>query len=242
MARKTTISTPSKPEEPAGRTYGYARVSSDSQAERGQSLEVQEQKLRAWALMQGRELTAMHIEAGVSGGVPFKDRPEGGKLWRTLQRGDAVVASKLDRAFRSALDCLQTVEQFRQRGVSLFLLDLGGGADDVSGNGIARVFLQIAGAFAEFERDRIGERIREGKRRQREKGEYSGGNMGFGMARDPHSGKVVLADIGKIRISKITRLRQSGMTLRQIAQTMRAAGVQISHEGVASVLKRAGVK
>jgi hypothetical protein len=50
------------------------------------------------------------------------------------------------------------VEAFKARGVSLFLLDLNGGADDVSGNGIARLFLTIVSAFAEFERDRIGER------------------------------------------------------------------------------------
>ena len=42
------------------------------------------------------------------------------------------------------------------RGVSLYLLDLNGGAGDVSGNGIARLFLTIVSAFAEFERDRIG--------------------------------------------------------------------------------------
>lgn len=63
----------------------------------------------------------------VSGGIPFQDRPEGGKLWQLVQRGDAVVASKLDRMFRSASDCLAVVEAFKQRGVSLYLLDLNGG-------------------------------------------------------------------------------------------------------------------
>jgi DNA invertase Pin-like site-specific DNA recombinase len=46
-----------------------------------------------------------------------------------------LVAAKLDRMFRSAADCLALVEAFEVRGVSLFLLDLNGGADDVSGNG-----------------------------------------------------------------------------------------------------------
>ncbi|HME21272.1 MAG TPA: recombinase family protein, partial [Acetobacteraceae bacterium] len=42
------------------------------------------------------------------------------------------------------------------RGVKLHLLDLGG---DIAGNGISKLFLTIAAAFAEAERDRIRERI-----------------------------------------------------------------------------------
>ena len=44
----------------------------------------------------------------------------------------------------------------RRRGVKLHLLDLGG---DIAGNGISKLFLTIAAAFAEAERDRIRERI-----------------------------------------------------------------------------------
>jgi DNA invertase Pin-like site-specific DNA recombinase len=111
----------------------------------------------------------MHVEAGISGGTPFDERPEGGRLWAALQRGDTLVASKLDRMFRSAADCLKVVEAFKARGVSLYLLDLNGGADDVSGNGIARLFLTIVSAFAEFERNRTGERIRAAKRQARQR-------------------------------------------------------------------------
>ena len=68
---------------------------------------------------------------------------EGGKLWADIRKGDTLVAAKLDRMFRSASDCLAVVEAFKARGASLFLLDLNGGADDVSGNGIARLFLTI---------------------------------------------------------------------------------------------------
>lgn len=140
------------PDLPPSRTFAYVRVSSDEQAETGQSLAVQTEQLRGWAMQHGRTLAETFTEAGISGGVPFHERPEGGRLWQTLERGDAVVASKLDRCFRSASDCLAVVEAFKQRGVSLFLLELNGGADDVSGNGIARLFLTIVSAFAEFER------------------------------------------------------------------------------------------
>ena len=48
------------------------------------------------------------------------------------------------------------VETLKERGVKLHLLDLGG---DIAGNGLSKLFLTIAAAFAEAERDRIRERI-----------------------------------------------------------------------------------
>ena len=124
-----------------GRTFGYVRVSSDAQAEDGQSLDVQQRQLEGWAMQRGQQLDVVVVEPGVSGAIPFHERPEGAKLWASLTKGDTLVAAKLDRLFRSAADCLAVVEAFKARGVSLFLLDLNGGADDVSGNGIARLFL-----------------------------------------------------------------------------------------------------
>src|SRR5262245_49211302 len=113
---------------PPKRVFGYVRVSTDEQAENGQSLDVQRRQLQGWAMQRGVELDDVRVEAGVSGGVPFSQRPEGGRLWAELQAGDSLVAAKLDRAFRSAEDCLTTVRQLQERGVSLFLLDLNGGA------------------------------------------------------------------------------------------------------------------
>ena len=84
------------------------------------------------------------------------ERPQGALLWAQIQPGDVVIAPKLDRLFRSALDALQTVEALKAKGVHLHLLNLGG---DIAGNGLSKLFLTIAAAFAEAERDRIRERV-----------------------------------------------------------------------------------
>jgi hypothetical protein len=47
-------------------------------------------------------------------------------LFAKLESGDIVIAAKLDRLFRSALDALKVVESLKTRGVKLHLLDLGG--------------------------------------------------------------------------------------------------------------------
>jgi DNA invertase Pin-like site-specific DNA recombinase len=209
------------------RSFGYARVSTDGQVEDGLSLEVQQRQIEGWAMQRGVTLDAIHVEAGVSGAIPFDERPEGGRLWAGLHRGDTLVAAKLDRMFRSAADCLKVVEAFKARGVSLYLLDLNGGADDVSGNGIARLFLTIVSAFAEFERDRIGERIRAAKRAQRANSEYSGGAMTFGYRRD---GDRLVPDPAQQRaIKRAKLLHAQGLSLRAIRDDLAKRGHKVSH-------------
>jgi DNA invertase Pin-like site-specific DNA recombinase len=115
---------------------------------------VQRRQVEGYAHMHGLTLRGVTVEEGVSGSTPVHERPKGGPSFAKLRKGDVVIAPKLDRLFPSALDALQVVEDLRKRGVSLHLLDLGG---DISGNGLSKLFLTIAAAFAEAERDRIRE-------------------------------------------------------------------------------------
>src|SRR6202044_917197 len=78
------------------------------------------------------------------------------------------------------LDALKVVENLKTRGVHLHLLDLGG---DIAGNGLSKLFLTIAAAFAEAERDRIRERIGQSKADQKARGRYLGGILPFGFRR-----------------------------------------------------------
>jgi len=170
----------------------------------------------------------------VSGAVPFHERPEGAKLWAGLQRGDTLVAAKLDRVFRSASDCLAVVEAFKARGVSLFLLDLNGGADNVSGNGIARLFLTIVSAFAEFERDRLGERIRATKRARKARGEYSGGKPPFGYTY--YDGKLMPVPEQQRELRRIRKLAADGLSPYKIAAALAERGVKLSHVTVRKII------
>jgi putative DNA-invertase from lambdoid prophage Rac len=226
---------PAPPPAPSGRTYAYCRVSTDMQAEDGQSLEVQRRQLEGWAMQRGATLDGVRVEAGVSGAVPFHERPEGGKLWAELRKGDTLVASKLDRMFRSASDCLAVVEAFKARGVSLFLLDLNGGADDVSGNGIARLFLTIVAAFAAFERDRIGERIRATKQAQKARGEYLGGRAPFGFVYDDAKRLQPVPKQQQV-LRRIRKLASEGLTPRKISTTLAMRGVKLSHVTVGKII------
>jgi putative DNA-invertase from lambdoid prophage Rac len=217
--------------------YGYARVSTERQADEGVSLDEQIRRIEGRALEQGWQILEVFIERGVSGSVPLGDRPEGARLLSALQPGDTVIAAKLDRMFRSALDALNVIRDFQRQRISLWMLDLGG---DVSGDGIAKLVLTILVAFAEFERERIGERIRDAKRHQRRSGQYLGGDRPFGW-RVGEDGILIEDEAEQRALADMKEMRDTGNSFRTIAaQIKQTHGIQISHQGVKRVLGRSG--
>jgi DNA invertase Pin-like site-specific DNA recombinase len=140
----------------AGKAVAYVRVSSDEQATEGVSLDAQEARVRAYCVASGLDLVEVFRDEGVSAGTPLEKRPEGARLIRTLAKGEArqVVAVKLDRLFRNALDCLSNIEHWDRTGVGVHLLDLSVNTSTAAG----RAFLQMAAAFAEMERGMVRER------------------------------------------------------------------------------------
>jgi putative DNA-invertase from lambdoid prophage Rac len=217
--------------------FGYCRVSTAKQAAEGESLEVQRRQIEGYAHMHGLVLDGIVVEEGVSGSIPVAERPAAGPLFAKLTKGDVVIAPKLDRLFRSALDALKVVEELKGRGVKLHLLDLGG---DIAGNGLSKLFLTIAAAFAEAERDRIRERIGQVKADQKARGRYLGGKVPFGF-RLGESGELVPHKAEQEAICEMVTLRAQGKALRAIAEAVQARGHRISHEGVAGVLRAAGI-
>jgi DNA invertase Pin-like site-specific DNA recombinase len=216
--------------------YAYARVSTERQTERG-SLDEQLRRIEGRAFEQGWQIAEVFVERGVSGSIPLGDRPEGARLLAVLQAGDIVIAAKLDRMFRSALNALNVIRDFQRRRISLWLLDLGG---DVSGDGIARLVLTILAAIAEFERERIGERIRDAKRHQRRSGQYLGGDRPFGW-RVGEDGILVEDEAEQRALADMRKMRDAGISFRNIAARIEQThGIQISHQGVKRVLQRLG--
>lgn len=214
--------------------YGYARVSTQAQAREGESLEVQQRQIEGWCHMNGVELDEVFVEEGVSGSVPVVERPRGSSLWARLKPGDTVVAAKLDRLFRSALDALQTVDALKERRVSLVLLDLGG---DISGNGLSKLFLTIAAAFSEAERDRIKERIAQVKRDQRERGRYLGGKVPFGFRVGPD--RFLVPDPGEqVVVCEIRRLAAERSTVRKVQDyVLRTHGRKLSLDALSRIMR-----
>ncbi len=142
--------------------YGYARVSTRNQATDGNSIEAQE--------MQLKEAGAQVIFKDVFTGTKM-NRPELELLLSMVASGDTIAVTKLDRIARSTEDGLKIMRELIDRGVSIHVLNMGLINDSPTGKLIFTVLL----AFAEFERNMIIERTKEGREIARLNPEYKEG-------------------------------------------------------------------
>ena len=134
--------------------YGYPRASTKKQVD---SPETQMDNIRKYADLHGLGEVTFFVDAAKTGKVPWQDREAGRELFAQLKPGDHVIIAKLDRAFRRLSDCVVVLEQFERMGIKLHVVNLLGGAIDLS-SPMGRFLIHILAAFAELERAFISER------------------------------------------------------------------------------------
>jgi len=88
-----------------------------------------------------------------------------------LETNDQLIVLKLDRLGRDNIDVQQTIEKLTKRGIKVISLDLP--IKDLSSSE-GKLMLQMFSAFAEFERNRIRERTKEGLNRAKSEGKKLG--------------------------------------------------------------------
>ena len=201
------------------RAYGYCRVSSMEQVE-GTSLNVQHQQIEAYAALKGIDLVSVYQDAGISGGTPIAARPEGSKMVEALQDGEAeaVIIVKLDRAFRSALDCLQTIERWQKATIALHIVDLGGTSIDTSTT-MGKFMLTVLAASAEMERGMIRDRCNSGRRARKLEGKRIG-QVPFGYSLADDGSTLVVSDQEQEAIAQALDLRSKGYSASGIASEL----------------------
>lgn len=155
--------------------YGYARVSTKGQAKDVNSIEVQEKALR--------EAGATEIYTDAFTGTKT-DRPELIKLIGKIGKGDTLIVTKLDRFARSMSHGSELVSELIDKGVRVYILNIGIMDNTPSSKLIRNIFF----AFAEFERDMIVERTSEGKAIAKQKPDFREGRPSkFGRKQVVHA-------------------------------------------------------
>lgn len=86
------------------------------------------------------------------------------------REGDALVVTKLDRLARSVKHLGELVEELGKRAVGLKVLDLGLDTTNATG----KLMLNVVGSVAQFEREIMLERQREGIEKAKREGKYRG--------------------------------------------------------------------
>lgn len=136
----------------------YCRVSTDEQAREGVSLEEQQERLKAYCRAMGwSDQVIVFVDDGFS--AKNLDRPELKRLLHAVKSGaiSRIMVTKLDRMSRRLLDLLNLIDLFQNYEVSFVSISESFDTNTPSG----RLTLQVLGAVAEFERERIRERVYE---------------------------------------------------------------------------------
>src|SRR5215510_3168034 len=133
----------------------YVRVSTDHQ-----SVENQIRELRQVAERRGWEVVEIYRDAGISGAKGRDKRPGLDSMLKTASRRrfDVVMVWAIDRLGRSLIDLLGTIQHLEACGVDLYLEQQH--LDTTTPTG--KLLFQITGAFAEFERSMIRQRVNAG--------------------------------------------------------------------------------
>lgn len=167
---------PGRPAVRKVRCAVYTRKSSEEGLDMDfNSLDAQRESCEAYIVSQRAEgwtaASDRYDDGGFSGGT--LERPALKRLLAAVQarKIDVIVVYKIDRLSRSMLDFLNLVELFERHGVTFVSVTQSFNTKDAMG----RMALNILVTFAQFERELIGERIRDKVAASRKRGKWMGG-------------------------------------------------------------------
>jgi DNA invertase Pin-like site-specific DNA recombinase len=181
--------------------YGYARVSTTDQ-----NLSIQEAALKA----AGCDM----IRAEKISGTSLNGRAELDLLMQFMRPGDQLVVTRIDRLARSTRDLQNLVHELIAKGVTLKATEQPIDTSTAAG----KLFLDMLGAFAEFETRLRKERQLEGIAKAKAAGVYKGGKTRIDAAEIRR-----LANLGHSQIEIAEKLEISRMTVWRILKPKSAS-------------------
>ncbi len=181
---------------------GYARVSTTDQSA-GLDAQLRDLKAYGCAKIFQEELSSV-----------ARERPQLEAAFDYLREGDKLIVTKIDRLARSVGDLVDITTRLRSAGVQLcFLANPELSTDTANG----KLMLTVLGAIAEFERDLMLERQREGIAKAKAAGKYKG-----------------RAPTARAKSEEVIELKRQGNTVPQIV-----VATGISRASVFRILKDA---
>ena len=169
---------------PSGHLVGYARTSTLDQ-KAGLAAQLRDLKAAGCTKVFSEELSSIATK-----------RPELERALDYVRQGDTLIVTKLDRLARSVADLMRITEALKEKKVRLRILAL----NLDTGTPTGKLMLNLLGSIAEFERELMLERQREGIAKAKAEGKYKG-----------------RAPTARRKAADVIRLRAAGKTGDQIA-------------------------
>nr|DAD61478.1 MAG TPA: integrase [Caudoviricetes sp.] len=196
----------------------YARVSTQEQAENGNSLEFQIEKLKAYCQLHEFKIVGEYVDAGVSGAK--SERPALNKLKKDIDKIDIVLIYKLDRLSRSIKDTMYLIEDlFKPNDVNL--ISLSENFDTSQAMGMATI--GMLSTFAQLERETIKERMMAGKQQAVKNGKYLS-MAPFGYIKK--DGQLIKDERTKDCVEFIFKKMLEGKSLNEMVKLLEANGYE----------------
>jgi len=157
----------------------------------------------------------LYKDKGVSGRIPFGERPMGKKLLSDVEKGlvNEVKVIHLDRLGRNTEDVLSTIRKIHEHNVGIHIIKQGiHTLVDGKENFTSKLLITILTSISEMEYHLMKERIMEGIRIGQLKGHYKG--------RKPGSVENFEKWSKKPMVQKVKTLLESGVSVRKIRETL----------------------
>mgnify|MGYP001160725052 FL=1 len=201
----------------------YLRVSTEAQTGPDRfGLAAQLEAINTYAAQQGFDIVATFEDPGISGAT--LDRPGLQAMISAASRGEfeAVIVAKMDRIARDLMAQLWIEKELLKHSVEII-----SAAEQFRGQDPANVlFRQIIGAFAEFEKSRITERMSGGRKQKAQGGGYAGGGAAIGYTSTRGAKVLELNQDKAATVQRVFEIHQAspGYSLRQIAAQLNQEG------------------
>ena len=200
----------------------YVRVSTQDQAQHGYSLKAQQEALENYSKALGYEIFKIYKDEGKS--AKNMNRPQMIKMLEDAEnkKFSAIFIYKLDRFSRSVVDAILTIDKLKKWGVDFVSMQ-----DKIeTASATGKLMFHMISAFAEFERNMIGDRTKFGmERKAKEGGFITKAPKGYKLVNK----ELVINDPEAEQVRKIfEEFLNSGISLTQLAKkhSMTTSGIK----------------
>ena len=200
----------------------YLRVSTETQAERGFGLAVQETDVGSYVTSVGLRVAMWCRDEGISGTKDASERPGLTAALSAIRTGEVsgLVVARLDRLARTLTVQEAVLAQVWRYGGAMYSADVGEIMADDPDDPMRTFVRQVMGAAAQLDRATTVSRLRAGRREKAEQGGYAGGRPAFGWC--AVDGRLEPLEPEQATIRRVADLRGCGASLRAIAATLTA--------------------
>lgn len=213
----------------------YCRVSTKEQAEKGYSLESQEQDCKKFAINQGYKIDKIFIEKGESAKTQQRTELQNLIKYCIINKKEIsfIIVWKFDRFARNLLDQLELMKQFSILGIRVL-----SATENNEQTSVGKLMRNIMGAFAQYENDLRAERTTKGMQQAVKEGRWCWRPpVGYNISRDENNKPILVKNNHSEYIVDAFKLAENGFNSQtEIVRILNQKGFKVNRTLLGRIL------